>query len=124
MTAAGKARAAPRDRGTFGPGPFEDFEDFTLYDRCITRGILGGVFPVGLRQRAANRANPNSVAISYEMIHDTRIIPVDGRPHLDGDIQQYLGNSRGHWEGDTLVIETTQPHRQDEHRPERQRHAA
>jgi hypothetical protein len=107
MTEAGKARAAPRDRGTFGTGPFEDFEDFTLYDRCITRGILGGVFPVVYGNGLRIVQNPNSVAISYEMIHDTRIIPVDGRPHLDGDVRQYLGNSRGHWEGDTLVIETT-----------------
>ena len=106
MTPAGQARAAPRDRGTFGPGPFEDFEDFTLYDRCITRGILGGVFPVVYGNGLRIVQTPQSVAISYEMIHDTRIIPVDGRPHLDSDIQQYLGNSRGRWEGDTLVIET------------------
>src|SRR5690606_29156174 len=46
MTPAGLARAAPRDQGTFGPGPFDSFEDFTLYDRCITRGILGSKFPV------------------------------------------------------------------------------
>ncbi len=107
MTAAGKARAAPRDRGTFGEGPFEDFEDFTLYDRCITRGILGGVFPVVYGNGLRIVQTPQSVAISYEMIHDTRIIPVDGLPPMDGDIRKYLGNSRGHWEGDTLVILTT-----------------
>jgi hypothetical protein len=106
MTAAGKARAAPRDQGTFGPGPFDDFEDFTLYDRCITRGILGGVFPVVYGNGLKIVQTPASVAISYEMIHDTRIIPVDGRPHLDSSIGQYLGNSRGRWDGDTLVIET------------------
>jgi hypothetical protein len=50
--------------------------------------------------------NPGSVAISYEMIHDTRIIPLDDRPHLDAGIRQYMGNSRGHWDGDTLVVET------------------
>ena len=107
MTDAGKARAAPRDRGTFGTGPFDDFEDFTLYDRCITRGILGGVFPVVYGNGLRIVQTPQSVAISYEMIHDTRIIPVDGRPPLDGGIRQYLGSSRGRWEGDTLVIETT-----------------
>jgi hypothetical protein len=106
MTEAGKARAARRDQGTFGPGPFDSVEDFTLYDRCITRGILGGVFPVVYGNGLRIVQNPNSVAISYEMIHDTRIIPVDSRAHIDENVRQYLGNSRGRWEGDTLVIET------------------
>jgi hypothetical protein len=50
---------------------------------------------------------PDYVAILVEMIHDTRIIPLDGRPHLPSSIRQYLGDMRGHWEGDTLVVETT-----------------
>jgi hypothetical protein len=107
MTEAGKARAASRDRGTFGDGPFDDFEDFTLYDRCITRGIIGSTLPVIYGNGLRIVQNPNYVAVSYEMVHDTRIIPLDGRPHVSGAIRQYLGNSRGHWEGDTLVIETT-----------------
>jgi hypothetical protein len=106
MTAAGKARAAARDRGTFGPGPFDDFEDFTLYDRCITRGVLGSTLPVIYGNGMRIVQTPTAVAISYEMIHDTRIIPVDGRPHADGKMRQYLGNARGRWEGDTLVVET------------------
>jgi hypothetical protein len=106
MTPAGRARAANRDRGTFGPGPFNEFEDFTLYDRCITRGVLGSTLPVIYGNGMRIIQNPGSVAISYEMIHDTRIIPLDGRPHLDAGIRQYMGNSRGHWDGDTLVVET------------------
>ena len=106
MTEAGLARAAPRDRGTFGPGPFDDFDDFTLYDRCITRGILGSKFPVVYGNGLRIVQTPDSVAISYEMIHDTRVIKLDGRSHLDDGIRQYLGTSRGHWEGDTLVVET------------------
>jgi hypothetical protein len=51
--------------------------------------------------------NPDSVAITYEMIHDTRVIPLDGRAHVDAGVRQYLGNARGHFEGDTLVVETT-----------------
>jgi hypothetical protein len=106
MTEAGKARAASRDRGTFGPGPFNDFGDFTLYERCITRGILGSTLPVIYGNGLRIEQSPGKVAISYEMIHDTRIIPLDGRPYLSGDIRQYLGSARGHWEGNTLVIET------------------
>lgn len=106
MTEAGRARAGSRDRGTFGPGPFNDFDDFTLYDRCITRGVLGSTLPVIYGNGMRITQNPNSVAISYEMIHDTRIIPLDGRPYLDDGIRQYMGNARGRWEGDTLVVET------------------
>ncbi len=82
MTAAGRARASGSDRGTFGDGPFHDFGDFTLYDRCITRGVVGSILPViygnGLRISQA----PGKVAITYEMIHDTRIIRLDDRPFV------------------------------------------
>ncbi|HLF13186.1 MAG TPA: hypothetical protein VJA26_18450 [Gammaproteobacteria bacterium] len=107
LTAAGKALAATRNTGTFGPGPFDDFQDFTLYDRCITRGVLGSILPVIYGNGLRIAQNPTSVAISYEMIHDTRIIPLDARPHIDGGIRQYMGNARGRWEGETLVVETT-----------------
>jgi hypothetical protein len=50
---------------------------------------------------------PNEVVISYEMVHDTRVIPLDGRPHIGSKIRQYMGDARGHWEGSTLVVETT-----------------
>jgi hypothetical protein len=107
MTPAGRERAENRDRGTFGPGPFNDFEDFTLYDRCITRGLLGSVLPVIYGNGLRITQSPGYVSISYEMIHDTRLIPLDGRPHVNGAIRQYLGDSRGHWDGNTLVVETT-----------------
>ena len=106
MTEAGLARRSTSDRGSFGPGPFDDFDDFTLYDRCITRGILGSVFPVVYGNGLRIHQTPDSVAITYEMIHDTRVIKLDGRPHLDEGVRQYLGNSRGYWDGDTLVVET------------------
>ena len=100
-------RAAPRDRGSFGNGPFDGPEDFTLYDRCITRGIVGSVLPVPYGNGNRILQTPDSFIISYEMIHDTRVVPLDGRPHLGGRIRQYLGDSRGHFEGNTLVVETT-----------------
>jgi hypothetical protein len=104
LTEAGRAR--PVIDGTYGPGPYDSTHDFTLYDRCITRGILGGALPVAYGNGIRIVQTPTSVAISYEMIHDTRIIPLDGRAHVDDDIRLYLGNSRGRWDGDTLVVET------------------
>jgi hypothetical protein len=107
ITPFGESRRAPRDRGSFGEGPFNTFEDFTLYDRCITRGIVGSVMPVPYGNGNVILQTPDQFVISYEMIHDTRVVPVDGRPHIPSSIRQYLGDSRGSWRGDTLVIETT-----------------
>jgi hypothetical protein len=107
ITPYGESRRAPRDRGSFGEGPFNTFEDFTLYDRCITRGIVGSVMPVPYGNGNVILQTPDQFVISYEMIHDTRVVPVDGRPHIPSSIRQYLGDSRGTWHGDTLVIETT-----------------
>ena len=107
VTAEAARRRASRDEGTFGEGPFESPEDFTLYDRCITRGIIGSVLPVIYGNGNRIFQTPGQVVISYEMVHDTRVIPLDGRPHLGQKIRQYLGDSRGHWEGNTLVVETT-----------------
>jgi hypothetical protein len=107
VTAEAQKRRAPRDRGTFGDGPFNTTEDFTLYDRCITRGIVGSVLRVVYGNGNRIVQAPGLVAFSYEMIHDTRIIYTDGRPHIAQPIRQYLGDSRGRWEGDELVVVTT-----------------
>jgi hypothetical protein len=107
LTPVGIARRnAVAGVGTFGTGPFNSFEDFSLYDRCITRGI-GGIFPVLYGNGIRIVQSPTEVVLSYEMVHDTRVIPLDGRPHVGSGIRQYMGDSRGRWEGDTLVIETT-----------------
>ena len=107
VTPEAQKRRAPRDRGTFGDGPFDTPEDFTLYDRCITRGIVGSVLrvPYGNGNRIVQA--PGMVAISYEMVHDTRVLYTDGRPHLNQSIRQYLGDSRARWVGEELVVETT-----------------
>jgi hypothetical protein len=107
FTAEAQKRRAPRDRGTFGDGPFNTFEDFTLYDRCITRGIVGSVLRVVYGNGNRIVQSPGVVAFSYEMIHDTRVIYTDGRPHVGEAIRQYLGDSRARWEGDELVVVTT-----------------
>jgi hypothetical protein len=107
VTPYAESRRATRDQGTFGAGPFDKTEDFTNYDRCITRGIIGSVLPVVYGNGNRIIQAPGQVIISYEMVHDTRVIYTDGRPHLSPKIRQYLGDSRGHWDGSTLVIETT-----------------
>jgi hypothetical protein len=107
FTPQAEARRAPRDRGTFGDGPFDTPEDFTMYDRCITRGIVGSVLRVVYGNGNRIVQAPGMVAISYEMVHDTRVLYTDGRPHLASGIRQLLGDSRARWVGDELLVETT-----------------
>jgi len=104
VPAAEQRRSTP---GTYGVGPFNSVRDFNLYDRCITRGVIGSFGPAVYGNGARILQTPNAVIISYEMVHDTRIIPLDGRPPLAPNIRQYMGDSRGHWEGNTLVIVTS-----------------
>lgn len=82
-------------------------QDASLYDRCITRGYPGSMMPVSYGNSYHILQTPEYVAIRYEMVHETRIIPLDGRPHAPETIRSYMGNARGHWEGETLVVETT-----------------
>ena len=107
LTPEAESRATPRDRGSFGQGPFDGPEDFSLFDRCITRGVVGSILPVIYGNGHYIVQAPGYVAISYEMVHDTRIIPLDGRPHPGGGLRLYLGDARGRWDGNTLVVETT-----------------
>jgi hypothetical protein len=106
LTPAGEALAASRNRGTFGPGPFNSYEDFTLYDRCITRGPLGSLLPVIYGNGVRITQQPNAVAITYEMIHDTRIIRLGEPAPREHNIEQWMGRAHGRWEGDTLVVES------------------
>jgi hypothetical protein len=99
------ARAAARRAS--GRGPADSWEDRSLYDRCITRGIPGSMMPAIYGNGYQIVQAPGYVTIIYEMIHETRIIPLDSRPHAGSAIRSYAGDARGHWEGDTLVVETT-----------------
>ena len=100
------AAARPRGQGSFGVGPWEKVQDFSLYDRCITRGLVGSFMPAVYGNGARIMQTPDAVIITYEMIHDTRAIPLTGRPALGSGITMFMGNSRGYWEGDTLVVES------------------
>ena len=94
-------------RGTYGPGPLNSWEDFSLYERCITRGIAGSILRVIYGNGNRIVQAPGVVAFSYEMLPDTRIFYTDGRPHVNQRIGMYLGNSTAKWEGEELVVETT-----------------
>ena len=100
-------RALERQNARLGRGPADSYEDRGLYDRCITRGVLGSILPVIYNNGNQIVQARGYVAIRNEMIHETRIVPLDGRPHLSPAVRNYMGDSRGHWEGSTLVVETT-----------------
>jgi hypothetical protein len=93
-------------RRGFGATRADTYLDRSNYDRCITRGIAGSILPVIYNNGNQIIQGPGYVALRNEMIHETRIIPLDGRPHVSSDIRMWMGDSRGHWEGNTLVIET------------------
>ena len=108
MTPYGAERAAYRARqSSMGPGPFNSAADLDYYDRCLSRGVLGSISPVVYNNGTEIVQAPGYVVIRYEMIHDFRVIPLDPRPAPSSAIRQYMGEARGHWEGDTLVVETT-----------------
>jgi hypothetical protein len=107
QTEESRRRATDRQAARKGRGPADSWEDRSLYDRCITRGIPGSMMPAIYGNSYRIHQGPGFVTITYEMVHDTRVIPLDGRPHVDGSIRQYVGDARGHWEGNTLVVETT-----------------
>jgi len=95
-------------RSSYKPGQtvFDSIEDFAAWDRCITRGM-----PVTMEPRNYNNGikivqSPGFVTIMTEMAHEVRIIPTTPTPALDPAIKQYLGEPRGHWEGNTLVVES------------------
>ena len=99
--------ARPRARSSFSDGPFDGPDDFSLFDRCITRGLPGSMIPFIHGNSYQIVQAPGYVAIRYEIMHETRVIPLDGRPHVGHAVRLDMGDARGHWEGSTLVVETT-----------------
>jgi hypothetical protein len=107
QTAEAQQRARARQQARAGRGPADSWEDRSNYDRCITRGIPGSMMPAIYGNSYRIHQGPGFVTITYEMVGDTRVIPLDGRKHLPGTFRNYMGDGRGHWEGTTLVVETT-----------------
>jgi hypothetical protein len=106
MTPEGQKRVAAR-RGQGGPNRTLAWTtDLSNYDRCISRGVVGSILPAIYGNGTSINQAPGVVVIRNEMIHEARVIPLDGRPHSNG-IAMWMGDPRGHWDGNTLVIEST-----------------
>jgi hypothetical protein len=106
MTAEGQKRSA-NVHSSWQNRPFDSVDDFDTWDRCITRGLPPMMFPVQYSNGLEIVQGPGYVTIRIEMIHETRIIPLDTRPRLGSAIKQWAGDSRGRWEGNALVVETS-----------------
>ncbi|MGE3704865.1 MAG: hypothetical protein AB7I13_06300 [Vicinamibacterales bacterium] len=106
LTDEGKQRVAARQAARQARGPADSYTDRPLQERCITyHGVPP--FPTGYNNNYQIAQNKEVVAIRYEMMAETRIIPIDGRPQVAAGVRQWIGSSRGHFEGETLVVETT-----------------
>ena len=108
LTAEAKVRLQGlRPRSSFVGGPFNGPEDVGMLERCISRSIPGSMIPVMYGNNYQIIQTPGFVVITYEIVHEARVIPLDGRPHLGRAVRAHMGDSRGTWEGNTLVVETT-----------------
>jgi len=97
----------PQTGSSFSNGVYENYDSLGLYDRCITRGYPNSLLPAIYGDSYQIVQGPGFVAIRIEMIHDTRIIPIGTQPHVSKNLAFDFGDPRGHWEGNTLVVETT-----------------
>ena len=106
LTEAG-AKAAAEVRTSWNTEVFDRISDFGIWDRCLTRGMPGsmltGAYNMGIRVMQS----PGLLVIGLEMVHETRKVYLDGRAAPPPEVTEYLGISRGRWDGDALVIETT-----------------
>ena len=107
LTPEAKTRVGARVRSSFVGGPFDGPEDLNYLERCITRGVPGSMWPGAYNNGHQIIQTKNYIVLHSEMIHEARIIPLDGRPLPTPSAKSWDGDARGHWDGDTLVIETT-----------------
>ena len=109
LTPAGEERAtkAATERRAYATNPSAGPEDTTPYVRCITRGLPSMMMPIGYNNGMQIVQGPGYVALTKEMIHETRIIPTDPRPEVGDNLRLWLGSPQGRWDGDTLEVTTT-----------------
>ena len=104
---AKETKAGKLGRSSWVPNQSYDWvTDFDTWDRCITRGFPASMLPFRYNNGVQILQSPGYVVINLEMIHDARIIPLDGRGKLPAGVTDWMGSSRGHWEGNTLVVDT------------------
>jgi len=99
--------SALRSRDFYFASVEDDYVYHTVWDRCITRGVPGSMLPAGYNNAYRFIQTEDTVTIVYEMIHDVRVIPLDKSEHIDERVRLWMGDSVAHWEGETLVVETT-----------------
>jgi hypothetical protein len=107
LTNEGKARLARQPNRAASGAVIASWLDRGNQERCITYGLPNASLPTLYNNNIQIVQSPDSVSIVHEMIHEARIVPLDGRPRLNSKIGQWIGSSRGWWDGDTLVVETT-----------------
>jgi hypothetical protein len=107
LTDEGKERAQKARQGFAKREQPDTYTDMSLYDRCITIGLPGSMMPMIYGNAYDITQSPGVVAIRYEMVHEARVIPTNGSSHVAPALGFYMGDARGHWDGDTLVVETT-----------------
>ena len=78
-----------------------------MLERCISRSVPASMIPVMYGNNYQIIQSPGLIVITYEIIHEARVIPLDGRPHLGANVRAHMGDARGRWEGNSLVVETT-----------------
>ena len=105
MTPDGAKRSASLP--TEARGPLNGPEDVSPMARCLSRGVFGSMMPIGNSSGNQIVQAPGYFVLLNEMIGEARVVPLDGRPHVGTPIRSYMGDSRGWWEGHTLVVETT-----------------
>jgi hypothetical protein len=106
LSEEGKARAQARRAAAKTHGPADSYENRSLQERCITRGLPEVLLPGPYNNNLQIVQTPDHVVLFTEMFHDARVVPMDGRPHSPPDVRQWMGDPRGRWEGDTLVVDT------------------
>ena len=109
MVPGARERIARRPAGgsSFSNGVYDSYESLSLYDRCITRGYPSSMLPAIYGDSYQIVQGQGFVALRIEMIHETRIIPIGNQPHASKGVALDMGDPRGHWEGNTLVVEST-----------------
>jgi hypothetical protein len=106
ISAEARARRQGYGAGVNDPRP-DGPEDFSYYIRCITRGPAGSILPVIYGNGTQIVQGKGYIVLLQEMVHEARVIPIGNAPHAGPSMRSYMGDSRGHWEGNTLIVETT-----------------